>query len=145
MPAAPGAQRAKSAVAASVSDMQCVAQGPQCRFWTVSPRVGWAWMVPAMSSGGHPFPGLGKGGGQFRDRHPYGLPTEDQVVVTAGDHPHEATFRFQGHGPAVGGEGELRDDAIQALLAGLLGRLADHHHFRVGEAHRRDGARLEAP
>ncbi len=67
------------------------------------------------------------------------------MVVTAGHHTHEAAFRFQGHGPAVGGEGELRDDAVQALLAGLLRGLADHHHFRVGEAHRGDCGRFETP
>jgi hypothetical protein len=62
------------------------------------------------------------------------------VVVAARHHPHETALRLQAHGPAVGGKRELRDDAVQALLAGLFRGRADHHHFRVGEAHGGDRA-----
>ena len=64
--------------------------------------------------------GLAEGRRQLGHTPAHGLPAEDEVVVLAGHHAHEAAGGLQCHGAAVGGEGEARHEAVQPGGLGLI-------------------------
>ena len=75
------------------------------------------------------------------------LGAEDAVVVPAGDDTHESAIVRGVHAPcpAVGAEWEDAGYGILALRLGFIGRKAGADDFGLGEAHRGDGDRVEAP
>ena len=79
---------------------------------------------------------------QLRHRAAHGLPADDQVIVAPRDHAHEAVgatpASSRGRWPRTGSCAMMQSSP--PVLASS-GRLADDHHFRVGEADGGDGGR----
>ena len=112
--------------------------------WKASPRVGWAWMVPPISSSRAPISSARpKAPASSETPAPTACDAEHQVVVGARRHAHEAVLGRQRQRPAVGLEGELRGQHLAAGLARLLGRQAGGDDLGIGEAHGRDHRAVE--